>query len=499
VFGFRIEGLQPSDELPTEKLLVGDGFKSLSEDKGGSSVIYRDDNDLSMVDDAADGQDVIYRFRQITDKNVFEKTVSASAAASFGWGIFSGDANYQMFESGFYSSFRSYLYVYVLVLDKTRQLKIRKLTDPAKRAAKKGYQAFYEFAGDEYIYGFRTGGEFTAIVEYSSRSSEEHSSANAAIDAACGLFAEGEAHYSEAISKLRDLHQTDCRIHRIGGLEVLPTIEGIAAAARNFPTSVRQHPRVRALLVTDYRNVEDFPTTLIDYTLLRNQQKTLGAIAGYLNDAYAVRNDLLYLTRNRSQFKYSGDLNDAIQVAWSKNEELIRQLLAQSEAARNDPRYPVPPPPQNYSVGAAWGGGSQNTDPDTSGPTQRAIVVRAYIDGKSDLVFMNNFVSWFNEEGDVPGKWAGSNQPTIIDGAAWYPNGWTALRDAATCQAFGPVVPGIPRRNCSVSVSKTQTTRANVGVLNEPTKDNNFTTRIQIWDSQEGADWAEITISWVAR
>src|SRR5438309_2122593 len=59
----------------------------------------------------------------------------------------------------------------------------------------------------------------------------------------------------------------------------------------------------------------------------------------------------------------------------------------------------------------------------TAAPTQpdKAIRVRAYIDGRSRLRLQGNTVQWLHLEWAAPGKHGGLNKPTVINGKEWFP------------------------------------------------------------------------------
>jgi hypothetical protein len=63
-------------------------------------------------------------------------------------------------------------------------------------------------------------------------------------------------------------------------------------------------------------------------------------------------------------------------------------------------------------------------------PTSRTIDVRAWIDGRSDLVFDGSEVHWHHYDFVAPGRWPdGAPLPTYIDNYAWFPT-WPDVPDA---------------------------------------------------------------------
>lgn len=150
------------DDIPSDRLLLGQGFNSLSAEKGALCVDYDPNNDAAEVTttvgspDTA-GQHTEYRLEQISSLETLKKAENIDASASFGFGIFSADASASFISSGEFTQYNNFVFVQVKVLNAFQQLKRRVLRPPALAWARQGANTFVDHCGDEYVYGRQMG------------------------------------------------------------------------------------------------------------------------------------------------------------------------------------------------------------------------------------------------------------------------------------------------------------------------------------------------------
>ncbi|HEV3125125.1 MAG TPA: hypothetical protein VG266_11170 [Candidatus Dormibacteraeota bacterium] len=60
------------------------------------------------------------------------------------------------------------------------------------------------------------------------------------------------------------------------------------------------------------------------------------------------------------------------------------------------------------------------------------LTIRAFIDGRSDLILQGESAQWHQFDFSVPGKNGGNNFPTIIHGDKWFPT-WPPLGGNNDC------------------------------------------------------------------
>jgi hypothetical protein len=137
----------------------------------------------------------------------------------------------------------------------------------------------------------------------------------------------------------------------------------------------------------------------------------------------------------------------------------------------------------------------------TQGPT--ILNIRAYIDGRSQLIIEGNTLHWYHLDNDAPGRWelGEAIHPTYINHIGWYPT-WPDIPDATNdfCYCYSSIYVGIPdlaRINQRVWLDIVQG-RGRVFVIQQPNIDNNYTLIIDFDDNPgDGAEWYEVNLNYL--
>ncbi len=148
---------------------------------------------------------------------------------------------------------------------------------------------------------------------------------------------------------------------------------------------------------------------------------------------------------------------------------------------------------------------------------QRATLnVRAFIDGRSDLIIQCDTVHWYHLDYAAPGRHfdaPGGNVPTFLNGTEWCP-GWPG--DPVGLQACAPVnnesrcggcrsleesdfigVPTLAAQPQTVDLDVIQA-RAGVTIIQQPNQSNGFTLIVEFNDNPPGGpDWYEINLNYL--
>lgn len=137
-------------------------------------------------------------------------------------------------------------------------------------------------------------------------------------------------------------------------------------------------------------------------------------------------------------------------------------------------------------------------------PTASSTVlnVRAYIDGKSQLIIRGDTIYWHHLDWAAPGRHfdAKVNQPTYLNNAKWEPT-WPDIPDSENrdCQCDSSPYQGIPtlanmNQEAWVEIVKA---RGTVVILQQPSTKNDFTLIIEFDDNiQSGPDWYEVNVGY---
>jgi hypothetical protein len=129
------------------------------------------------------------------------------------------------------------------------------------------------------------------------------------------------------------------------------------------------------------------------------------------------------------------------------------------------------------------------------------IEISAFIDGRDLLVIQGNTLQWNHLDFDLPGKWGGTNYPTIIDtklngstvleAAEWYPTWYGNNSDV-----FTGLVPTVPS---TVALILTPILfRDSITIFQSPTLENGYTTIVDFNDNLiGGAGWYEARLEYI--
>ena len=119
------------------------------------------------------------------------------------------------------------------------------------------------------------------------------------------------------------------------------------------------------------------------------------------------------------------------------------------------------------------------------------------IDG-SDILKVSGNKLWYEHRNyQLPGTWvdhddASGNEPTFVNGQAWYPE-W----DGGTSRPYTATAPLLPEHTVVKVTAVTVRGRGKVNVIEQPTEQNDYTLGVLLDDDpQDGAQWYEIHLRW---
>lgn len=123
--------------------------------------------------------------------------------------------------------------------------------------------------------------------------------------------------------------------------------------------------------------------------------------------------------------------------------------------------------------------------------TSGTLRLEALIDTRSQLIVRGNTAHWFHLEGAAPGRHEGVNDPTVINGDAWFPV-WPGGRgENRFCECdssvFDCIEPPLPLAEMSVTLRHIEDRNGNASsIVQEPTVANDFTLIVQFDDGEIG-------------
>lgn len=138
-------------------------------------------------------------------------------------------------------------------------------------------------------------------------------------------------------------------------------------------------------------------------------------------------------------------------------------------------------------------------------PIPTSLNIRAYIDGRSELVIQGDVLYWRHQDFDAPGRWEHGEiqQPTYLNQSPWQP-AWPDIpdqtNDFCSCSSSTTVgIPSLTRIDQQVELGIIQA-RGRASIVQQPQADNDYTLIIEVNDNElEGADWYELTLHYLTR
>lgn len=236
-----------------------------------------------------------------TSSEEFASSLAINAAASFAFGVYSGDLSVSYSHSEKLNRYSEYLLVSTHVENERRILKKPVLSALGRRAASKGPTTFFLTCGDQFIEGYVNGGEFTAIVNASSSSKEEQTDASLTLHAAASGSGSLDLSVKQKITNLQNEGRLSVDVTRKGPAENFPklTVLELIEYARTYPSKVSSSSKnawTISYLTSDYTGLVEFPK----YNPV--QRRVMNRLAQQVRQLYYRRASLLYIKANPAQF-----------------------------------------------------------------------------------------------------------------------------------------------------------------------------------------------------
>jgi hypothetical protein len=138
-----------------------------------------------------------------------------------------------------------------------------------------------------------------------------------------------------------------------------------------------------------------------------------------------------------------------------------------------------------------------NAPPGTSTSTaspSHFIKIRALIDGADTVKIQGNKIWYEHESWDLPGKWQGRDENTLINDMPWHP-AWHIFMDQS--KPYAHLAPAFAPKSPTDIKLKKLAGRGPVKITEMPSTENHQTLAVHIDDAAfGGADWYELAIEW---
>ena len=126
------------------------------------------------------------------------------------------------------------------------------------------------------------------------------------------------------------------------------------------------------------------------------------------------------------------------------------------------------------------------------------LTIKAQIDGRSHLLIQGSNVWWHHYDFNAPGRF-NINYPTVLNCVEWYPDWpdeWANLSCNCDSSVYGGLLPPLPADGVPVQL-QVISGRGNVSVVQQPSLANSYTAIVEFDDTQAGASWYEVVLSYI--
>ena len=286
--------------IPAENsaLSLGRGYDSLAAEPRDACII---DPERNLLPPAPGAGSTGLQVQDIKNTSQLATALNMSAAATFGFGEFSGSASYQYTSTKDVSRYAEQLLISVSV-ENERQLiqSDYKLTAPALKALKRSKQDFVNLCGDQFIAGKVTGGDFKVVFNAEASTETEQTDMAGAFNAAY-LANNVNVTAAQKFKSYQENGKLSVSVLRKGPNEDIPplTVPDLITYARTYPTKVDSHggkPWTIAYVLLPYREVLDTSD------LSPQQAMFMDSNSSYLRQLFARRSGLIFISSHKDQF-----------------------------------------------------------------------------------------------------------------------------------------------------------------------------------------------------
>lgn len=281
--------------------VLGRGYDSFTSELRGYAL-----KDTEIIEEVPQGGQLkTYSMRSITSARELRESMGVAAAAAFSFLNVGVSTKAEWARSRDVSAHSVYLLIRVTVENVKQTLRRFELGDDARAlVAERPFdpKAFHRRCGDRFVSEHLTGGEFFALYEFRTRSSEERNRVKVEVAAAGGTW-DASGGFEHAMKNLQVDTESTVRGYINGGKGHLPEFEPakLLEFAREFPEAVDKAPVLYDTGTTDYYVAQGFPGD-VDLPYPSNRRAFVD-LALVRDRVRMYESAVDYVRRNPEQFK----------------------------------------------------------------------------------------------------------------------------------------------------------------------------------------------------
>jgi hypothetical protein len=242
----------PDDKLVSSyQAMLGHGFNSFTSTKRGDCV------NLPFVAPGSEGYDTHAHISVIQSSEDLKRETSVEVSGSGGFGMVTAEASASFSSSMHFSANSDYLLIRVTAIGPSVGGGAGSLASDAVKY-KDNRQLFFTACGNRYISEIKLGGEFIALLEFTSSNETDRKDVQAHLKVASGLNSVS-TDLKTAVEQAQSKSSMTMTVTRRGTSDPLPgtTIDKLIAYAQEFPSKLSIKTVVPVgLVVSDYQSID---------------------------------------------------------------------------------------------------------------------------------------------------------------------------------------------------------------------------------------------------
>lgn len=325
---FQIRSVLPGEDS-SSALLIGQGFNTVTRDALGHCVNV---GPLQTQSGNETGQVAEFKLIEIKSESDLRRNLHINGAASldsFLVGHVEGRVDYVN------SVRKNTNYKYLMV--KTRvanQIEIgssfeytKSVQDLFKSGNPNANSIFLNQCGNEFVYARRTGAEFTAVVEFETKTEAEAKKFDMAVAKTSGSW-RGDGFIKDELTKMTNVSSTKIHLIKFGGTGSLPAIGTLEDFIKAYPQLVQislNGPVTLEVISKSFGGVAPIDVRPDD-SQMKKMNYNVEALAQNREKAFEIENSIEYIKDNPQDFKIDPKLHD-----FDKMEDQINNFIDEND------------------------------------------------------------------------------------------------------------------------------------------------------------------------
>ncbi len=318
----------PADFNPAATIgIMGRGYNSVTAQIAGDCMAPS----ALVTENAA--QQVTYSVDFVQTNEELRRALNASAAVSFGMGIFSGSAAAHYFSSKSVNHYGAALLLREVITSRKEVMRSLNLQRDRTRQLERAPSLFEQGCGNSFISGVEYGGEFDVVLSSEAHSESELVEIEAQMKASVGVYGSLSGNLQSELSRLSSRYHLQVQLVRYGASGNLPNVQSIPdliAYAQSFPSEVAKSQTLTRALLSPYTVAANLSKHAREnYYDGANQALKLNALARVANEAQTEIADIDFMIANEGSFPIS-----SLHTLQNERVSLEASLAAARERAR---------------------------------------------------------------------------------------------------------------------------------------------------------------------